>query len=207
MLRRIPTSTNRAVIQSSSFTPDHDACALPPACAFRQGDRRTRPANRGTTYPPKNHFRRSPGVEEESRPRGLFPRQQMNDLSHHLSSDAGIDALLLLRARRYVKAERGAVRGAVRATGSAHPCGDVARMSPPLRSSASHLRIPHSHAAPCIDPAVSFSLPAEAEFRLAEIQPRPGPGTETETVWRAYSRQEPRHRPGPPGGAAAPGER
>lgn len=40
-------------------------------------------------------------------------------------------------------------------------------------------------------PAVSFPLPAPAEFRLAEIQPRPGLETETETVWRMSARQEP----------------
>lgn len=87
--------------------------------------------------------------------------------------------------RRYFQAKRGAVRDPQ----SGHSCDDVAQTSLAVRSSASHLWIQHSHAAPCIEPAVSFPLPVEGEFRLAEIQPRPGP--ETETVWRTWTRQEP----------------
>lgn len=87
--------------------------------------------------------------------------------------------------RRCFKAKRGAVRD--RQPG--HTCGDVAQnvaASPLLRFPLMDTAFPRCS---MHRPAVSFPLPAEAEFRLAEIQPRPG--LETETVWRMWAQQEP----------------
>lgn len=99
----------------------------------------------------------------------------MNDVSHNLSGERESTRVFFPSTRRCFKAERGAVRDSQ----SGHTCGDVAQnvaARPPLRFPLMDTAFPRCS---MHRPAVSFPLPAEAEFRLAGIQPRPG----LETVW------------------------
>lgn len=73
---RAPVSTDWPVTQSTSISScillDHDAWALPPAAAFRMGDRRRQSWNNDTTYPYNDQLRWSPAVKKKIRLHSFF---------------------------------------------------------------------------------------------------------------------------------------
>lgn len=148
MMWRIPMSTNWAVIQSSSVTLDHDACALPPVFDFRKAT-----AGRGRKIMTQLTLKRSTSDDLQAwnrnrDPAVCFPGSRWT-MCHIISAATGNQ-----RASSFPQPADVLKPSAVRCV-IVNPVTLAVmwpKMSLPVRPSASHLWIQHSHAAPCIDP-------------------------------------------------------